>query len=334
MSEAQRRIGPLLVGLWAAACVLDNPEFGAWSGGEATAATGTASASAGPTTGAGTTSASTTSGGGGSGSGGEVSGTSEATTSGDATSGGESTGASASSSSSTGDLPCADADKIPLYVDMDMDGYGVEPAVMMVCPGDLPVPGHAPAVGDCDDLNPQRTPDKVEVCDMIDNDCNGLIDEAAEGLAACILGGCHRATVGGHFYYACAQATQLDKANALCKGLAVPDSGASAYHVKIESMAENEVAAGLAAAVGGDTSIGLRDTGNLDFIGDYKWAADDSKLEGFGAGFKAYPWQSSQPDGPFIEDWIVLKATNEGWVWNDTETSKQLPFICEGVPAP
>ncbi|TNE86064.1 MAG: hypothetical protein EP330_23165, partial [Deltaproteobacteria bacterium] len=37
--------------------------------------------------------------------------------------------------------------------------------------------GWSPAQGDCDDGNPDRYPNNPEVCDGIDNDCNGIIDD-------------------------------------------------------------------------------------------------------------------------------------------------------------
>ena len=47
--------------------------------------------------------------------------------------------------------------------DLDGDGYGL-------------------LAGDCDDSNPDINPDAEEICDFIDNNCNGLIDEGAERL--------------------------------------------------------------------------------------------------------------------------------------------------------
>lgn len=36
---------------------------------------------------------------------------------------------------------------------------------------------------DCDDHDDARSPDMLEVCDFIDNDCNGLVDDGLETLA-------------------------------------------------------------------------------------------------------------------------------------------------------
>ena len=42
---------------------------------------------------------------------------------------------------------------------------------------DLDGDGFSEMEGDCDDINPETNPDALELCDSIDNDCDGLIDE-------------------------------------------------------------------------------------------------------------------------------------------------------------
>jgi hypothetical protein len=62
------------------------------------------------------------------------------------------------------------------YRDLDADGYGVLPAV---CSGGLAcAPNLSLHSGDCDDLNPSVSPVAVEICDGVDNDCDGYIDES------------------------------------------------------------------------------------------------------------------------------------------------------------
>jgi len=58
----------------------------------------------------------------------------------------------------------------PLTPDLDGDGYRA------------PLPGYRPGEpgscgDDCDDSNPNAFPGNVEVCDGIDNDCNGVVDD-------------------------------------------------------------------------------------------------------------------------------------------------------------
>lgn len=59
------------------------------------------------------------------------------------------------------------------YIDEDGDGVGAGVA-QSAC---APIAGRVTTGNDCDDGNAQRTPGKSEVCDELDNDCNGPADD-------------------------------------------------------------------------------------------------------------------------------------------------------------
>ena len=62
------------------------------------------------------------------------------------------------------------------YIDADGDGVGDSEQMVTQCDPDL---GLASIGGDCDDLDPMRTPNAFEICDGIDNDCDEEVDEGA-----------------------------------------------------------------------------------------------------------------------------------------------------------
>lgn len=63
------------------------------------------------------------------------------------------------------------------YIDSDGDGFGDSASpVIFAC---LPTPGRAPQPDDCDDGNPATFPTAAEICDLEDNDCDGVSDEDA-----------------------------------------------------------------------------------------------------------------------------------------------------------
>ncbi len=62
------------------------------------------------------------------------------------------------------------------YVDGDGDGYGAG-TVQVLCYGNSTPQGYANTSGDCNDGDAAIKPGATELCDGIDNDCDGLIDE-------------------------------------------------------------------------------------------------------------------------------------------------------------
>lgn len=68
-------------------------------------------------------------------------------------------------------------DTITVYLDSDVDGYGTDTTSLQACPDDIPA-GFVGNADDCNDMNRNVNPEQVEVCDAVDQDCDGQVDEA------------------------------------------------------------------------------------------------------------------------------------------------------------
>ena len=62
------------------------------------------------------------------------------------------------------------------YIDRDADGYGTdEKTIEYYCGSGVPI-GYASKKGDCNDLNKYINPGVAEICNGIDDNCDGVID--------------------------------------------------------------------------------------------------------------------------------------------------------------
>jgi hypothetical protein len=68
---------------------------------------------------------------------------------------------------------------VAAYPDEDGDTYGDDALRDLFCPADVPSDWIEQG-GDCDDTDPDIKPWAEEICDGVDNDCNGGIDEIDE----------------------------------------------------------------------------------------------------------------------------------------------------------
>ena len=68
------------------------------------------------------------------------------------------------------------------FEDWDQDGYGNSDSVRCICgpaPGEGWLPDTEPA-DDCNDLNPTHNPGAQEICNLEDEDCDGVVDDEQE----------------------------------------------------------------------------------------------------------------------------------------------------------
>ena len=75
-----------------------------------------------------------------------------------------------------GDVDDNPSDATEWFQDLDNDGYGNYDAIIQAC--EQP-DGYVDIPEDCDDSDPNINPGSDEVCDGIDNNCNGAIDDDA-----------------------------------------------------------------------------------------------------------------------------------------------------------
>jgi hypothetical protein len=192
------------------------------------------------------------------------------------------------------------------YRDADGDGFG-SGTTIVAC---TPPAGYVMPSGDCDDGEMTVYPGATELCNAIDEDCDGVLDESASPACPCM-----QASNAGHTYLFCALNVPWTVASTSC-------TTTSGYRLaKIETMAEQDFVWGVVDDVDTDWWIGLRRTMTGSAI-----AWED------GSALGAYqPWATGEPSSSTALAGVELRDASDG-SWALTPATTNSAFICEGGP--
>jgi hypothetical protein len=188
------------------------------------------------------------------------------------------------------------------FIDEDGDGAFVAFAACTVG-GVLPdsVVAQAPGALDCDDAHPGRYPDAVEVCDGVDNSCDGSAD--TDPVCACTP----VARPDGGAYLICPWRRAQDAAEKACGDvglrLAMPKTDADAQVI--------------GAAINVQHWIGL---GDAELDGTFEWSDGDP--------VGALTPEAGQPSDPGVEGCASMRQGG----WGDNSCDDRKPYVCEAIP--
>ena len=199
------------------------------------------------------------------------------------------------------------------YYDGDGDGYGGETTVYSCAPPT----DYISIGGDCDDSDFLTNPDAADLCDGYDNDCDGVVDSAAD----CP---CNYETYGDHAYLFCNSAQNWYSALSGCEywgySLAAVNSSAEQSWLQGRSYSYSTSAWWW---------IGFYDI-NAPYwqepASGWEWTTGEPVTDTF--------WAGGQPDNYYNEDCAHFYPNG---TWNDLECSYNyygsIPifFICESL---
>jgi len=162
-----------------------------------------------------------------------------------------------------------------------------------------------PNTTDCDDANPAAYTGAAEVCDAVDTDCDGIVDNDA---CPCVDD-----TDGDHAFLFCTTDATWDDAQAACAGFG--------YHLAdVEDAAEEAWIWATAESIDGGTG--------------WWHGANDRATEGVfawdgGADSAWASWRAGEPNDYLGGEDCGAFADDGGGAWNDKACTVAYPYVCE-----
>jgi hypothetical protein len=215
-------------------------------------------------------------------------------------------------------------DEVLLFVDGDEDGHGINVAGLQCIGATIPT-GFVENLDngvDCNDLNEDINPSATEVCDGLDNDCNGNVD--VSGTAN--ICPCEVEEIGNYVYMVCPGADWADGYHT-CRSLG--------YElVKVEDETENLALDTLVDAIfpAADFWIGANDVVTEAGMNGSNFVNADSSPLGYDNFTGLEPNQSIDATdfGSQGEDCVEVRDVGE---WNDARCNNLRPFVCKADPS-
>jgi large repetitive protein len=193
-------------------------------------------------------------------------------------------------------------DVLTWYVDADSDGYGDSATTDTDC---YQPSGYAAVDGDCDEGDSGVNPGATEICNAVDEDCNGSVDDGS--VCPCAV-----EYNGSSTYMFCNLARNWNTADAYCDTYGYD-------LLTIDNATENAWADSTA-----DTySTGKWWVGLNDISSEGTWVWDD------GTAVSYTNWHSGEPNNSGgNEDCVQLnRFTDQSW--NDEPCGSAFRFVCE-----
>lgn len=203
----------------------------------------------------------------------------------------------------TGEPATTGCELLPLFPDADDDGFGAG-ASMQVCAG---TQGFAAQDGDCDDADDAVNPGIIEVCNQLDDDCDGLTDEFSAANIDCA--NCGLAAFGAHSYWFCRKLEGWDDARAHCQGFGPVDL------TIVDELAENDFLFAGNAIPDAPMWIGGRDS-DPDMTAYYTWY-DGSPLT-----FNNFALAD-------LDNGCIAMPNGDAGKWRDRDCGFDYSFACE-----
>lgn len=207
-----------------------------------------------------------------------------------------------------------------LYFDSDGDNaFSAEPVEACIgatIPSNASETAPTPAQEDCDDADPRRAPGLTDVCDALDNNCDGRAD-SQNGQNACAGTNCVISFSQDDLlpYLFCPGPRTWANARDACASI---DYQLVVFETAAESLDVMNLGVNLAG--GDDWWIGLSDFAQE---GTYVWVNGEALTFGH--------FQNGEPNNDGNEDCIEFRGNNG---WNDVSCNNGNHFVCEAAPPP